>query len=97
MEATRYWVGVAMVSFGPAVILFWFSVHPFIAFWRGVGAKTTLAVHLVGMFVVAGTLISYRDVLMHADLGTSYVFTGSSLSRRPQFLDFRQTGVTVTR
>ena len=65
-----------MVSFGPAAILVWLSVHPFIAFWRNVGAKITLAGHFAGMFVVVGTLISYRDVLMRGDLGTSYVFAG---------------------
>ena len=76
MEATRYWVGVAMVSFGFASILFWSSVHPFIAFWRRVGVRTTLAVHFAGMLVVAGTLISYRDVLMRGDLGARWVLTG---------------------
>lgn len=76
MEIARYWVGVGMVSFAPAAILFWFSVHPFIAFWRHAGAKITLAVHGAGMFVVVGTLISHRDVLMRGDLGTSYVFAG---------------------
>ncbi len=62
MEATRYWIGVLMVSVGPAVLLFWFSVHPFIAFWRRVGAKTTLTIHFAGMVVIAGTLMSYRAV-----------------------------------
>jgi protein-S-isoprenylcysteine O-methyltransferase Ste14 len=76
MEVARYWVGVLMVSFGPAAILFWFSIHPFIAFWRRVGAKTTLVIHLAGVIAVAGMLIAYRDVLMRGDLGTSYVFTG---------------------
>ena len=68
-----------MVSFGPAAILFWFSIHPFIAFWRRVGAKTTLVVHFAGMIAVAGMLIAYRDVLMRGDLGTNYVFTGLSV------------------
>lgn len=65
-----------MVSFGPAAILFWFSVHPFIAFWRRVGVKTTLAVHFAGMFVVAGAVIFYREVLVRGDLGTRYVLVG---------------------
>ena len=65
-----------MVSFGPAAILFWFSVHPLISFWRRVGAKTTLAIHFAGMVAVGGTLIGFRDFLMRGDLGTSYVSTG---------------------
>ncbi len=76
MEATRYWVGVGMISFGPAALLFWFSFHPFLSFWRRIGTQATLAVLFSGMFVVVGTLISYRDVLMHGDLGTRYVFAG---------------------
>ena len=65
-----------MVSFGPAAIMFWFSIHPFVSFLRRVGAKTTLVIHFAGLVVVAGVLIAYRDVLMRGDLGTSYVFTG---------------------
>ena len=80
MEAARYWVGVAMVSFGPAAILFWLSVHPFIACWRRVGTKTTLAIHSAGMIVVAGMLIYYRAVLMRGDLGTSYLFAGLAVA-----------------
>lgn len=76
MEATRFWVGVFMVSFGPAAILFWFSIHLFIAFWRRVGATITLGIHFAGMTVIAGTLVFYRDILMRGDLGTSYVFAG---------------------
>jgi protein-S-isoprenylcysteine O-methyltransferase Ste14 len=76
MDVVRYWVGVLIVSFGPAAILFWFSIHPFISFWRRVGAKTTLVIHFAGLVVAAGVLIAYRDVLMRGNLDTSYVFTG---------------------
>jgi protein-S-isoprenylcysteine O-methyltransferase Ste14 len=76
MEATRYWVGIAMVAFGPVTIAFWFSVHPFIAFWRRVGAKTTLAIHCTAMFLIGSTLMSFHAVLMRGDLGTSYVVAG---------------------
>jgi protein-S-isoprenylcysteine O-methyltransferase Ste14 len=65
-----------MVSFGPAAILFWFSIHPFVSFWRRVGAKTTLVIHFAGMVAVGGGLIAVGDVLMLGDLGTSYVYTG---------------------
>ena len=65
-----------MLSFDPAAILFWFLVCPFIASWRRAGAKMTLVVHFVGMFVVLGTLISYRDMLVRGDLGTGYGFVG---------------------
>ena len=76
MEAIRYWVGAAMVAFGPASIVFWFSVHPFIAFWRRVGARTTLAIHFTAMLLTGGTLMSFHAVLMRGDLGTSYVMAG---------------------
>jgi protein-S-isoprenylcysteine O-methyltransferase Ste14 len=65
-----------MTSCGPAAVVFWFSVHPFIDLWRRVGAKTTLAIHFAGMLLVAGTLVYFRDSLMHGDLGTSYVLAG---------------------
>jgi protein-S-isoprenylcysteine O-methyltransferase Ste14 len=76
MEVTRYWVGAAMVAFGPVSIVFWFSIHPFIAFWRRVGAKTTLAIHITAMVLIGGTLMSFHAVLMRGDLGTSYVLAG---------------------
>ena len=84
MEATRYWVGVTIVAFGPVSIVFWFSVHPFIALWRRVGAKTTLAIHITAMVLIGGTLMSFHAVLMRGDLGTGWRDQdGEMASRKP--------------
>ena len=80
MAATRYWVGAAMVAFGPVSVLFWFSIDPFIAFWRRVGARMTLVIHFAAMFVSGGTLLFFHAVLMRGDLGTSYIVAGLAVA-----------------
>ena len=76
MDAARFWVGVVMLSFDPAAILFWFLVCPFIASWRRAGAKMTLVVHFVGMFVVLVSLIPFA-----ADIQGSHKLRASRLRR----------------
>jgi protein-S-isoprenylcysteine O-methyltransferase Ste14 len=71
MDTARYILAlVAVISFPPA-LLFWFLVHPFISFWRGVGVGWTYAI--VGpSIVLAGVgLYQIKDFLLGADLGFS--------------------------
>lgn len=71
VENVRYIMGVLLVISLPPAILYWFIVHPFVGFWRRVGARWTfilLAVFLVGSM---GALYPLRDSLLGRDFGTS--------------------------
>ena len=76
MDAARYWVGVLLVSFGPAAIFYWFSIHPFVSFWRRIGMRWTLAVHFAAMALITGVLLTQRDLLMRGDLGLHLPLVG---------------------
>jgi protein-S-isoprenylcysteine O-methyltransferase Ste14 len=57
----------------PPSILYWFIVHPFIGFWRRVGARGSL--WFLGVFFLGSmaALFPLRHVLLGRDLGTSVV------------------------
>lgn len=70
MDTARYLVGVLLVVGIPPGLAWWFVVHPFVTFWRRVGAAAALTV--VGVMAVAGlaALFVVRDRLLMTDLGT---------------------------
>lgn len=72
METVRYFVGVLLVAFLPPALLWWFVVHPFVEFWRRVGVRTTLTLMTTLALAGAGGLYMVRDLLLGADLGTSW-------------------------
>ncbi|HKV06983.1 MAG TPA: hypothetical protein VJ725_02525 [Thermoanaerobaculia bacterium] len=70
IDLVRRWIALLLVISLPPAILYWFIIHPFIAFWRRAGLKATyifLAVFylasMVGLFLL-------RDRLLMRDLGT---------------------------
>jgi len=70
MGTARYWIGVLLVVSMPPAILWWFVVHPFIGFWRRLGARR--AVWVVGalMLGIVAFLIPLRNTLLGRDLGS---------------------------
>ena len=44
MDTARYILAVIVAISFPPARLFWLAVHPFIAFWRGLGAGWTYAI-----------------------------------------------------
>ena len=45
MDRVRYYLALLILALVPPTILFWFSIHPFIRFWRRLGTRLTLVVH----------------------------------------------------
>ena len=73
MSTARYVVGVVLLISLPPGVLLWFAIHPFVRFWRRLGAKWTYIT--LTPFVVAWMAIAFvwRDALLGADLGTHLV------------------------
>ncbi len=70
MQTVRYVIGVGLLMALPPAILLWFAIHPFVRFWRRLGAGWTYVVLAPG--VIAWMLMAFarREVLLGPDLGT---------------------------
>jgi protein-S-isoprenylcysteine O-methyltransferase Ste14 len=80
VDAARYWLAVLLVVSMPAGLVYWFIVHPFIAFWRRVGVvKTYVVLSIVGVAMIAG-LFLVRDSLLGTDFGTNWWLIGLALA-----------------
>ncbi len=71
MDSVRYYLALMLVVFTPPAILFWFSIHPLIRFWRRVGPRLTLAIHYALLLLMAGGLFLVRKPLLTVEFGTS--------------------------
>jgi protein-S-isoprenylcysteine O-methyltransferase Ste14 len=74
MDSVRYYVALILMIAAAPALTFWVVIHPFIRFWRRLGAGWTLtlvwglqAVGMVGLFLV-------RKPLLATEFGTSYPF-----------------------
>lgn len=72
MATVRYIVGVLLVVSMPPAVVWWFLVHPFVAFWRRLGARAALTTVAVLMVALLLALIPVRGALLGRDLGTSW-------------------------
>ena len=70
MDNARYLFAVLIVTFLPPGLAWWFIIHPFVAFWRRVGVRGTMALMIVGTIMSVAGLIAVRDRLVLTDLGT---------------------------
>lgn len=76
MNRARYFVGVLLVVSMPPALLWWFLVHPFIGFWRRLGARTSLAAVAGSMIALMVGLVFFREPLVGRSLGTSWPLVG---------------------
>jgi protein-S-isoprenylcysteine O-methyltransferase Ste14 len=79
VDSIRYYVALAILSFLPPVILYWFSIHPLIRFWRKVGLHLTLGIHYAGMLLLAGLISLLCRPLLTVEFGTSPTLIGLAL------------------
>lgn len=68
----RYVVGVLLVVGLPPGMAWWFLVHPFVGFWRRLGARSTMAVMILFFLASVLGLLMVRDMLLGPDLGFSW-------------------------
>ena len=79
MNAVRYWVALYIVAFVPGAFLFWFSIHPFVRFWRRVGPRRTLAIHYVLILFLAAAIFTARRPLLAVEFGTNPVLIAAAV------------------
>lgn len=73
MNAFRHYLAVTITVFMPAVLLYWFLLHPFVRFWRRLGPTVSLGILWSVVFGAAAGLFLIRDQLLGADYGTHAV------------------------
>lgn len=99
MSTLRWILGLFVVAGMPPAIAWWFLVHPFVGFWRRIGARGTLTIVAVLMVGAMVGLWFVRDPLLGRDLGTDWlrvvagavlvVVSGAIAVKRRRHLTFR--------
>ncbi len=70
MDTVRYYAALLTLAFTPPAFLYWFSIHPWIHFWRRLGRRLTLAVHFTAMPAMSALIIVYCRPLLSVEFGT---------------------------
>jgi len=70
MDHARYYVALMLPMTLPGGILYWFSIHPFISFWRKLGVPVTLALHAIFLALLASLAFALRKPLLSIQFGT---------------------------
>ena len=73
MDQVRYFLGVLFVVSVPPAVVFWLLVHPFVRWWRRIGALFTYLLMGIAFSVMVLILYRFRQDLLGADLGASGV------------------------
>ncbi len=72
MDTARYYVALTLVMITPGVFVYWFSIHPFVRFWRKLGARATIWIHCGMIAALAVVAFSLRKPILAVDYGTNY-------------------------
>lgn len=76
IDLARYDVALVIVVSFPGAVLFWLTIHPFVAQWRRVGYWLAYALALGEVIASALILYSLRARLMSVEFGTNDVLIG---------------------
>src|ERR1017187_7993323 len=71
MDRVRYGLTLLILMLMPGALLYWFSIHPFVRFWRGVGVHATVAVHIAMIAAVGFAMYLLRGRLLAVEYGTN--------------------------
>jgi protein-S-isoprenylcysteine O-methyltransferase Ste14 len=69
MGEVRYGIAVALVCPVPGTFAYWLSIHPFVRFWRRVGPRRTVALHLFVAVLIALMVASQRRWVLAVEFG----------------------------
>lgn len=71
MDSLRYYVALFAVASTPGICLYWFSIHPFVNFWRQVGPRLTVAIHMGLIVLLAVGVFFLREPILKVEYGTN--------------------------
>jgi protein-S-isoprenylcysteine O-methyltransferase Ste14 len=79
MDTARYFIALLVIATFPGAILFWFSIHPFIGFWRKLGPVMTYTIILSAMVGVDVVMVLMRETLLAVEYGTNWILVAVGL------------------
>ena len=72
MDTVRYYLALLMVIMIPGTLVYWFSIHPFVRFWRRVGTVITYTLHFSMIAVLAVIFFQVREDILAVDFETNW-------------------------
>jgi protein-S-isoprenylcysteine O-methyltransferase Ste14 len=79
MDAFRYYLALLVVMGVPGAIAFWFSIHPFVEFWRRAGLRQAYIFHISLLLLAAAAVFRWRSTLLQTDFGAQPVLIAAAL------------------
>jgi hypothetical protein len=71
MAELRYGRSLLLLMTLPGGVLYWFSMHPFVSFWRRLGPALTATLHLAVLGLLAFVGFYLRGTLLRRQFGTN--------------------------
>jgi steroid 5-alpha reductase family enzyme len=78
MDDFRYILALLVVMGVPGAFAFWFSIHPFVRYWRKVGVRWTYLFHTALLVAVMAAVFQLREPLLGREFGTQPVLIAAS-------------------
>ena len=72
MDAARYYIALTLIMITPGVLVYWVSIHPFVTFWRRLGARLTITLHCAMIAALAVIAFLFRQPILAIGYGTNY-------------------------
>lgn len=76
LDSLRYVLALIVLVSAPPALCFWLIVHPFIGFWRRLGASSTFASVTVPLLALGVGLFRLRERLLGIEFGTHGILVG---------------------
>ncbi len=80
MDSFRYYVALVAIASTPGICLYWFSIHPFVNFWRKVGPRLTVAIHMSLIVLLAVGVFLLREPILKVEYGTNPILVGVAVA-----------------
>src|ERR1035438_3570649 len=80
MDSARYDLALLGLILMPGALLYWFSIHPFVRFWRGLGARIAVTLHIVMIAAVGYGMYLLRGRLLAVEYGTNPLLVAISVT-----------------
>ena len=102
MDSFRYYVALFAVASTPGICLYWFSIHPFVNFWRKVGPRLTVGIHIGLIVLLAVCVFLLREPILAVEYGSNPIlipiaavlFAGTLVLRIHIYRVFKNTVLT---
>src|ERR1035441_7042379 len=79
MDSVRYDLALLGLILMPGALLYWFSIHPFVRFSRGLGARIAVTLHIVMIAAVGYGMYLLRGRLLAVEYGTNPLLVAISV------------------